>query len=156
MDVSGEMGGRPVEILLVEDNPADARLTLEALRDRPMHNRLHHTRDGIEALEFLRGAGSFANAPRPDLILLDLNMPRKDGRAVLAELKEDPQLRLIPVVVLTSSDAEQDILQTYKLHGNCYITKPVDLDKFLDIIRAVEEFWLAIVKLPNGRAPPLH
>jgi len=137
------------EILLVEDNPADARLTLEALRGGQVRNRLHHARDGVEALEFLRREGDHAGAPRPDLILLDLNMPRKGGREVLAELREDPSLRLIPVVVLTTSAAEHDIRSAYALGGNCYITKPADLDTFFDIVNALEEFWLTVVKLPR-------
>ena len=144
---------RPVEILLVEDNPGDARLTHEALREASIANRLSHVRDGVEAMAFVRNEPPFADAPRPDLILLDLNLPRKDGREVLAELKEDPLLRLIPVVVLTTSEAEQDILRAYELHGNCYITKPVDLEKFLHIVRAVENFWLAVVRLPSRREP---
>jgi CheY-like chemotaxis protein len=142
---------RPIEILLIEDNPGDARLTQEALREARVSNRLSHVHDGVEAMAFVRGEPPFADAPRPDLILLDLNLPRKDGREVLAELKDDPVLRLIPVVVLTTSEAEQDVLRTYELHGNCYITKPVDLEKFLHIVRAVESFWLAIVKLPRRR-----
>jgi two-component system, chemotaxis family, response regulator Rcp1 len=140
---------RPIEILLIEDNPGDARLTEEALREGRVSNRLSHVIDGVEAMAFVRREPPFADAPRPDLILLDLNLPRKDGREVLAELKADPRLRLIPVVVLTTSEAEQDILRTYELHGNCYITKPVDLEKFLHIVRAVENFWLAVVKLPG-------
>jgi CheY-like chemotaxis protein len=142
---------RPIEILLIEDNPGDARLTREALREARVGNRLSHVNDGVEAMAFVRREPPFADAPRPDLILLDLKLPRKDGREVLAELKADPVLRLIPVVVLTTSEAEQDILRTYELHGNCYITKPVDLEKFLHIVRAVESFWLAIVKLPGQR-----
>ena len=142
---------RPIEILLIEDNPGDARLTQEALREGRVSNRLSHVIDGVEAMAFVRREPPFVDAPRPDLILLDLNLPRKDGREVLAELKADPRLRLIPVVVLTTSEAEQDILRTYELHGNCYITKPVDLEKFLHIVRAVESFWLAIVKLPGRR-----
>jgi two-component system, chemotaxis family, response regulator Rcp1 len=157
MDVTNTTAsGRPIEILLVDDNLADARLTFEALREGRLSNRLHHTRDGVEALEFLRGEGAHVNATRPDLILLDLNMPRKDGRQVLAELKEDPELRLIPVVILTTSEAEQDIVRTYELHANCFITKPVELDRFIDIVRAIEEFWLAIVKLPSRRDAALH
>lgn len=144
---------RPIEILLVEDNPGDARLTEEALREGRIRNTLHHAHDGVEALDFLKRKGGFANAPRPDLILLDLNLPRKDGREVLSELKRDPVLRLIPVVVLTTSEAEQDILRTYELHANCYITKPVDLDKFMTIVRAIEEFWLAVVTLPSRGEP---
>jgi two-component system, chemotaxis family, response regulator Rcp1 len=139
----------PIEILLVEDNPGDARLTQEALREGHVRNRLHHVLDGVEAMEFVRREGQYADAPRPDLILLDLNLPRRDGRATLAELKEDPDLRLIPVVILTTSEAEQDIVRTYELRGNCYITKPVDLEKFLEIVRLIEDFWLTIVKLPS-------
>jgi CheY-like chemotaxis protein len=139
---------RPVEILLVEDNPGDARLTREALNEAKIRNNLHHAMDGVEALAFLRREGQHAEAPRPDIILLDLNLPRKDGREVLAELKADPALRPIPVVVLTTSEAEQDIVRTYELHANCYITKPVDLEKFITIVRAIEDFWLAVVRLP--------
>lgn len=140
---------RPIDILLIEDNPGDARLTQEALREGRVANRLSHVQDGVEAMTFLRQEGPYADAPRPDLILLDLNLPRKDGREVLAELKADPRLRLIPVVVLTTSEAEEDILRTYELHGNCYITKPVDLEKFLHIVGMVENFWLAVVQLPG-------
>jgi two-component system, chemotaxis family, response regulator Rcp1 len=142
----------PIEILLVEDNPADARLTHEALREGCVANNLHHVVDGVEALAFLRRQGDHADAPLPDIILLDLNLPRMDGREVLAELKRDPRLHLIPVVVLTTSHAEQDILQSYDLHANCYITKPVDLDKFVTIVRTIEQFWLAIIKLPSRQA----
>lgn len=145
---------RICEVLLVEDNPADARLTQEALAESKMINRLHHVRDGVEALQFLRREGEYANAPAPDVMLLDLNMPRKDGRQVLAELKADPELRMIPVVVLTTSEAERDVHKSYELHANCYITKPVDLDKFIHIVRTIEAFWLAIVTLPN-RKPEL-
>lgn len=139
---------RPVEILMVEDNPGDARLTEEALKESKVMNNLHHARDGVEAMAFLRHEGPHKNAPTPDIILLDLNLPRKDGREVLAELKAMPRLKNIPVVVLTTSDAEQDIVMSYNLHANCYITKPVDLDKFIEIIRGIENFWLSIVKLP--------
>ncbi|HET9145611.1 MAG TPA: response regulator [Sphingomicrobium sp.] len=139
---------RPVEILMVEDNPGDARLTEEALKESKVMNNLHHARDGVEAMAFLRREGPHKDAPTPDIILLDLNLPRKDGREVLAELKNMPRLGNIPVVVLTTSDAEQDIVMSYNLHANCYITKPVDLDKFIDIIRGIENFWLSIVKLP--------
>ena len=146
---------RPVEILLVEDNPGDARLTREALKEGKIRNSLHHALDGVEAMAFLRREGAHANAPTPDIVLLDLNLPRKDGRQVLSEMKQDPRLRSIPVVVLTTSEAEQDIVRTYELHANCYITKPVDLEKFIDIIRAIEDFWLAVVRLPTapGAAP---
>ena len=142
---------RPIEILLVEDSPGDVRLTKEALKDAKMLNRLHVVQDGVEALDFLRRQGKHTGAIRPDLILLDLNLPKKDGREVLAEIKEDVDLRRIPVVILTISKAEEDIFKTYDLHANCYITKPVDLDRFMEVVKAVEDFWLAIVKLPpNG------
>jgi CheY-like chemotaxis protein len=137
------------DVLLVEDNPADARLTIEALSEGRVLNHLHHVTDGVEALQFLRREPPWTEAPTPDVILLDLNMPRKDGREVLSELKADPALRLIPVVVLTTSEAESDILRSYELHANCYVTKPVDLDKFIEIVRTIEAFWLAIVKLPR-------
>lgn len=141
-----------VEILLVEDNSGDARLTIEALRDFRIHSRVNIVRDGVEATAYLRGEGEFAGAPRPDLILLDLNLPRKDGREVLAEIKEDSDLRRIPVVVLTTSQAEKDILSAYDLHCNCYITKPADLSQFLTVVQSIEDFWLTIVKLPkDGR-----
>src|SRR4051794_13681221 len=126
----------PIEILLVKDNPGDVELTREALRDSKVHMRLSVASDGIEALAFLRCEGAFAGAPHPDLILLDLNLPKKDGRAVLAEIKQDPVLRHIPVVILTSSQAEQDILKAYDLHANCYVTKPVDFDQFITIVRS--------------------
>lgn len=140
---------RPIEILLVEDNPGDARLTQEALREGKIRNNLHHVRDGVEALAFLKREGEFAKAPKPDLVLLDLNLPRKDGREVLAEMKQDPRLRTIPVVVLTTSEAEKDIVRSYELHANCYITKPVGLEQFISIVREIESFWLAVVTLPN-------
>ena len=148
--MSAAYHSRPVEILLVEDNPGDARLTQEALKEGKIGNNLHHVADGVEALSFLRRQGAWAQAPVPDIVLLDLNLPRKDGREVLGEMKADPALKSIPVVVLTTSEAEQDILASYELHANCYITKPVDLDKFISIVRAIESFWLAIVKLPTG------
>lgn len=140
--------GAPIEILLVEDNPADVRLTEEAMRDAKVRNRLSVARDGVEAIAFLHREGQFARAPRPDLILLDLNLPKKDGRDVLAEIKTDEALRRIPVVILTTSQAEQDILRTYDLHANCYVNKPVGLDEFITVIQSIEEFWLTIVKLP--------
>lgn len=140
---------RPIEILLVEDNPGDARLTKEALKEGKVNNNLHIVRDGVEAMEFLRRANGYAKAPRPDLVLLDLNLPRKDGREVLAEMKEDPKLQLIPVIVLTTSEAEQDVVRTYELRANCYIPKPVDFDKFIQIVRTIEDFWLTIVRLPS-------
>ena len=138
-----------VEILLVEDNPGDVRLTLEAFKDAKVRNNLSVVENGVEAMTFLRREGKFASAPRPDLILLDLNLPKKDGREVLEEIKADADLRRIPVVVLTTSQAEEDILKTYNLHANCYITKPVDFDQFIKIVRSIEEFWLTIVKLPS-------
>lgn len=143
-----EEKGRPIEILLVEDNPGDVRLTIEALKEGKVRNNLSVARDGVEALAFLRREGSFANATRPDLVLLDLNLPKKDGREVLAEIKNDPALRRIPVVVLTTSKAEEDILRTYDLHANCYITKPVDLEQFISVVRSIDDFWLAVVRLP--------
>jgi chemotaxis family two-component system response regulator Rcp1 len=148
MTVTEANTGRPVEILLVEDNPGDVRLTMEALRDGKVRNRLHVVDDGEKAMAFLRRQGGYPTAPRPDVILLDLNLPRKDGREVLTEIKQDPDLKRIPVVVLTSSEAEQDILRAYNLHANCYITKPVDLEKFLAVVKSIEAFWLMIVKLP--------
>ena len=141
--------GKLIEILLVEDNPADVRLTKEALKEGPMVNNLSVVHDGVDAMAFLRRQGKYALAPRPDIVLLDLNLPKKDGREVLAELKEDPNLRRIPVVVLTTSKAEQDILKAYDLHANCYVTKPVDLDEFMLLVRSIEEFWLAVVRLPG-------
>ena len=140
--------GKSIEILLVEDEPGDAYLTTEALKDAKILNRVHLAEDGIEALAFLRRQGQYADAPRPDLILLDLNLPRKDGREVLAEIKNDPLLTSIPVVVLTTSSADEDILKSYHLRANCYITKPVKLEQFMAVIRATQEFWLTIVKLP--------
>ena len=140
---------RPIEILLVEDNPGDVRLTQEALGEAKVRNNLAVARDGVEALAYLRREPPFAEAARPDLILLDLNLPRKDGRDVLAEIKADPDLRRLPVVVLTTSSAEKDILESYNLYANCYITKPVDLDQFVRIVSSIEDFWLTIVKLPQ-------
>ena len=140
--------GEPIEILLVEDNAADVRLTQEALREGKVKNRLSVARDGEEALAFLRRQGTFSEAPRPGLILLDLNLPKKSGREVLAEIKADPNLRAIPVVVLTTSSAEADVLHSYALHANCYITKPVDLEKFVDVVRSIDDFWLTVVRLP--------
>ncbi len=139
----------PIQILLVEDNPGDARLAVEALKDSKVRNSLHHVGDGVEALAYLRREAPFADAPVPDLILLDLNMPRKDGREVLAEIKEDPDLRLVPVVVLTTSAAERDLLKTYDLHANAYVVKPLDLDQFIEVVQAIESFWFTIVKLPQ-------
>ena len=140
---------RPIEILLVEDNPGDVRLTREALAEAKVRNNLAVVPDGVEALSYLRRQGSFTDSPRPDLVLLDLNLPKKDGREVLAELKNDPALRRLPVVVLTTSSAEKDILESYDLHANCYITKPVDLDQFINVVASIEDFWLTIVRLPR-------
>jgi two-component system, chemotaxis family, response regulator Rcp1 len=137
-----------VSVLLVEDNPGDVRLTIEALKDVKLHNQLNVVHDGVEAIAFLRREGIYADAPRPDLILLDLNLPRKDGREVLEEIKSDEDLRRIPVVVLTTSSSEKDILESYNLHANCYITKPVDLGQFLTIVKSIQNFWFSIVKLP--------
>jgi CheY-like chemotaxis protein len=142
--------GEVIDILLVEDNEGDARLAKEAMRDSKLRNTLHHVGDGEEAMEFLYQRGKHADAPRPDLVLLDLNLPRKDGRAVLEEVKTDENLKRIPVVILTTSSDEQDILRSYNLHANCYITKPIDLNQFLKVVRSIEDFWLTIVKLPNG------
>jgi len=139
---------RPVDILLVEDNPGDVRLTQEALKDAKVMNEIFVAKDGVEAMEFLHRKGRWQEVPLPDLILLDLNLPRKDGREVLAEIKEDPILKHIPVVVLTTSKAEEDIVKTYNLHANAYITKPVDLNRFSEIIHVLNEFWFTIVKLP--------
>lgn len=141
--------GRPVEILLVEDNPGDVRLTIEALHESKVRNTLSVASDGVEALTFLRREGRHHEAPRPDLILLDLNLPKMDGREVLAAIKADEELRTIPVVILTTSRAEQDILKSYNLHANCYITKPVDLDQFITVVKSIEDFWLTIVTLPR-------
>jgi CheY-like chemotaxis protein len=139
---------RLVEILLVEDNPGDARLATEALKDAKVKNNLHWVKDGVEAMAFLRREGKYADAPHPDVILLDLNLPRKDGREVLAEIKQDEGLRRIPVVILTVSNAEEDIIKTYNLHANCYIRKPVDLDQFIEVVKSIDYFWLTIVTLP--------
>jgi CheY-like chemotaxis protein len=141
--------GRPVESLLVEDNPGDVRLTREALRDGTVQNNLSVTEDGVEALAFLRRQGKYADAPRPGLILLDLNLPRKDGRQVLAEIKSDPALGTIPVIILTTSANEEDILNAYRLHANAYIQKPVDLDQFLRVVQVLEDFWLTLAMLPR-------
>ncbi len=139
---------KEIEILLIEDDSGDVELIKEALKESKMQNSLDVVEDGEEALAFLRREGRFADATEPDLILLDLNLPKKDGREVLAEIKEDPALRRIPVVVLTTSEAEKDILKSYDLHANCYITKPVDLDQFIEIVKSIQDFWLTIVKLP--------
>jgi len=140
---------RSINVLLVEDNPGDVRLTIEAMRESKILVNLSLAEDGEAALAFLRREGDHEAAPRPDLILLDLNLPRKDGREVLAEIKADHSLRRIPVVVLTTSRAEEDILRTYDLHANCFITKPVDLDQFIAVVRSINEFWFSVVKLPS-------
>jgi len=140
--------GRPIEILLVEDSPSDTDLTVEALKDFKVRNHVNVVEDGVQAMLFLRRQGPYAQAPRPDLIMLDLNLPRKDGREVLADIKGDDDLKTIPIVVLTTSRAEQDILRSYQLNANCYINKPVDFNQFLDVVRSIESFWLFVVTLP--------
>jgi len=142
---------RPIQILLVEDSPTDAELTLTALKTAKMANKVFHVQDGVQAMEFLRRQGAYSQAEQPDLILLDLNLPRKDGREVLAELKDDPDLKMIPVVVLTTSKAEEDIIRSYKLHANCYVTKPVNFERFLEIVKSIESFWFTVVSLPARR-----
>jgi two-component system, chemotaxis family, response regulator Rcp1 len=137
-----------IDILMVEDNPRDVRLAQEALKDSKIKNNLYHVADGVSAMRFLYRQDEYANAPHPDLVLLDLNLPRKDGREVLEEIKEDPKLRLIPVVVMTSSEAERDLVRTYGLHANAYVVKPIDLEQFVDVVRGIKDFWLTIVKLP--------
>ena len=142
---------KPVVMLLVEDNPGDVALAREALADSKIHNQLMVVDDGVKAMEFLHREGAYTDAPRPDLILLDLNLPRKDGREVLAEIKSDDNLKRIPVVILTSSKAEEDVLRSYNLHANCYISKPIDLNQFMHVVRSIESFWLSMVVLPpNG------
>ena len=147
--MSTPFSGQVAEILLVEDNPGDARLTLECLAECTIRNSVHHVRDGAEALAFLHREPRYAQAPRPDLILLDLNLPGLDGRDVLTAIKQDPRLRRIPVVVLTTSSAEADVLKSYDLQASCYITKPVDLDQFTKVIHDIEAFWLTVVRLPT-------
>jgi chemotaxis family two-component system response regulator Rcp1 len=142
-------GTAPIEVLLVEDSPGDVRLTREALKDAKVHITLHVASDGAEAMAFLARQGEHANAPRPDLILLDLNLPKKDGREVLTEIKESPALKSIPVVILTTSASEADIHGSYQHHANCYITKPVDLEGFLKVVKSIDSFWLSVVKLPR-------
>jgi len=139
---------QPIEILLVEDNPGDVRLTREALKDARVANTLHVVEDGVDALDYLYRRGQYCDAPRPHLVLLDLNLPKKNGREVLAEIKADERLKRIPVVILTTSQAEEDILRAYNLHANCYITKPVDFTQFTKIVKTIEDFWLTIVTLP--------
>ena len=141
--------GRPIDILLVEDNPGDVRLTVEGLKESKVRNNLHVARDGVEAMEFLRREGPHTGAVRPDLILLDLNLPRMDGREVLLEIKSDAKLKTIPVVVLTTSRAEHDVLRSYELQANCYITKPADLEQFITVVKSIEDFWFTIVTLPH-------
>jgi CheY-like chemotaxis protein len=141
----------PVEILLVEDNPGDHRLTKEALHEGKVYNNLHWVQDGVEAIDFLKRRGKHAGSPRPDIILLDLNLPKKDGREVLSEIKGDDDLRAIPVVILTTSQAEEDVLRSYDLHANCYVTKPVDLEKFIVVVQSIDRFWLNVVTLPPGK-----
>ena len=145
--------GTPIQVLLVEDNPGDVRLTREAFKDAKVHLEMHVVNDGVEAIEFLHQRGEYEDSPRPDLILLDLNLPRKDGRDVLAEVKADPSLKSIPVVILTTSASDVDIESSYLLHANCYITKPVDLDGFLTVVRSIDSFWFSVVKLPSVETP---
>lgn len=142
------VSGKPIQILLVEDNPEDAALTIETLQEGRIRNHITRVEDGVQAMDFLRRNEPYADAPRPDLILLDLQLPRKNGREVLMEIKEDRELKRIPVVIMTTSSAEQDIFESYNLHANCYLTKPVELDEFIDVVRRIEDFWLTIVKLP--------
>jgi two-component system, chemotaxis family, response regulator Rcp1 len=146
---NGPALGRPVEILLVEDNPGDVRLTMEGLTNSRVRNNLHVVRDGVEAMAFLHREGQHAGAVRPDLILLDLNLPRMDGREVLSAIKSDARFKTIPVVVLTTSGAEQDVRRSYELQANCYITKPADLEQFLTVVKSIEDFWMTIVTLPR-------
>jgi two-component system response regulator len=148
---NNESSLHPIEILLVEDNPGDSRLAKEALKESKLKNNLYVAEDGVEAMNFLYKTGKYSKMPRPDLVILDLNLPKKDGREVLAEIKNDDNLKRIPVVILTISKAEEDILKTYNLHANCYVTKPLDLDQFMKVVRSIEDFWLTIVKLPNGK-----
>jgi two-component system, chemotaxis family, response regulator Rcp1 len=149
--MTAEKHAEPVIILLAEDNPADFHLTAEAIKETKIRNQLFHVNDGVEVLEFLRKKGKYADVPRPDVILMDLNMPRKDGRRTLKEIKEDPDLKGIPVVILTVSDAEEDIIRSYDLHANCYVTKPMDLDEFAKVVKGIENFWFSIVKLPPNK-----
>lgn len=150
--MTDQNGNKIIDILLVEDNPGDARLALEALKDSKVKNKMYHVENGVEAMAFLRKQGKHADKPRPDLVLLDLNMPKKDGREVLTEIKADDDLKRIPVVILTVSKAEEDVLKAYDLHANCFITKPIDLSQFLKVVKSIEDFWLTIVKLPPNMA----
>jgi CheY-like chemotaxis protein len=147
--IPSDMPLKPIDVLLVEDDPGDTLMIKEAFEDNKVRNRLSTVADGVEALAFLRRQGEFSDAPRPDLILLDLNLPRKDGREVLEEIKDDPELRTIPVVVLTTSEAEEDILRSYSLHANAYVTKPVDFDRFIEVVRQIDEFFVEVVRLPQ-------
>ncbi|MGH7134943.1 MAG: response regulator [Pirellulales bacterium] len=142
------VSGTPIDILLVEDNPDDAALTIDTLKSGRIRNQVTHVEDGAEAMLYLRRQQPYAEAPRPDLILLDLQLPKKNGREVLMEVKEDHDLKRIPVVIMTTSAAEQDIFESYNLHANCYLTKPVELDEFIGVVRKIEDFWLTVVKLP--------
>ena len=151
--VANDRKGTPIQVLLVEDNPGDVRLTREAFKDAKVHLEIHVVNDGVEALDFLNQRGEYADSPRPDLILLDLNLPRKDGRDVLAEVKADVSLKSIPVVILTTSASDVDIESSYLLHANCYIAKPVDLDGFLTVVRSIDNFWFSVVKLPLAETP---
>jgi CheY-like chemotaxis protein len=147
---SAENADHPAEVLLVEDNPGDARLTIEAMREAKLSNRVHVVEDGVQAMAFLRREGKYSAAPRPDLILLDLNLPLKDGREVLAEVKIDPGLKRIPVVVLTTSRADEDVRHAYDLHANCYVTKPADLDQYMLVIKQIDVFWIKVAVLPGN------
>jgi two-component system, chemotaxis family, response regulator Rcp1 len=151
--MTNELRTRAAELLLVEDNPGDVRLTIEALKEGKVINNLTVVKDGEEAIAALRRQGKYAHAPRPDLILLDLNLPRKGGLEVLTEIKQDPDLKQIPVVVLTTSRAEQDVLRTYEMHANCYIVKPVDLNQFMNVVQSIGNFWLSLVMLPPHEQP---
>jgi chemotaxis family two-component system response regulator Rcp1 len=144
------INGKPIEILLVEDNPGDYRLAEEVFKEAKVNNTMHIITDGAEAIKFLKKEGKYKDSPRPDLILLDLNLPKKDGKEVLADIKADENLKRIPVVILTVSSNEEDIIKSYDLHANAFITKPIDLDQFIKVVRSIEDFWLSIVKLPNG------
>jgi len=153
MTLSNSGRAEPIQVLLVEDSVGDIRLTREAFKDAKVHINLHVAADGVEAMTFLNREGVHADAPRPDLILLDLNLPKKDGREVLEEIKASPTLRVIPVVILTTSASEADVLRTYQLHANCYITKPVDLEGFLEVVKSIDNFWLTVVRLPHVVGP---
>jgi CheY-like chemotaxis protein len=150
--MADQNGGKIIDILLVEDNLGDARLAIEALKDSKVKNKIFHVEDGVKAMAFLYKQEKYADVPRPDLILLDLNMPKKDGREVLTEIKADDDLKRIPVVILTVSKAEEDVLKAYDLHANCFITKPIDLSQFMKVVKSIEDFWLTIVKLPPNVA----